>query len=124
MKLAVEALFEEVVFAPKSETPVKIHDFNAVGGIALTLTNMTPRGSCVGTVCNADLDFTIRVRIYHPGHDKFEKEITRGGFKGGHGLWSQCFMMTRRLSEAQDLAIQNLQKELVKIVAEADELFR
>jgi hypothetical protein len=44
MKLAVEALFEEVVFAPKSETPVKIHDFNAVGRIALTLTNITSRG--------------------------------------------------------------------------------
>ena len=44
MKLAVETLFEEVVFAPKSRTPVEIHDFNAVGGIAMTLTNMTPRG--------------------------------------------------------------------------------
>ena len=44
MKLAVETLFEEVVFAPKSRTPVKIRDFNAVGGNAITLTNMTPRG--------------------------------------------------------------------------------
>jgi len=63
------------------------------------------------------LDFTIRVWIYRSGHEKFEKEITRGGFKGGHGLWSQCFMMTKLLSEAQDLAIQNRQKELGKIVA-------
>jgi len=44
MKLAVETLFEEVVFAPKSRTPIKIRDFNAVGGIAMALTNMTPRG--------------------------------------------------------------------------------
>ena len=117
MKFAVETLLEEVVFAPKSRAPVKVHDFNSVGVIAMTVTNMTPRGSCVGTVCNADLNFTIRIRIYRSGHEKFEKGITRGGFKGGHGLWSQFFMMTRLLSEAQDLAIQNRQKELVKIVA-------
>ena len=44
MKLAVETLFEEVVFAPKSRTPVKIRDFNAVGRNAMPLTNMTPWG--------------------------------------------------------------------------------
>ena len=42
MKSAVEAVFEDVVFVPKSDAPINIQDFNPDGGISVTLTQAKP----------------------------------------------------------------------------------
>ena len=44
MKSVVEAVFEDVLFVPKSDAPINIQDFNPDGGISVTvtLTQATP----------------------------------------------------------------------------------
>ena len=42
MKSAVEAVFKDVLFVPKSDAPINIQDFNPDGGISVTLTQAKP----------------------------------------------------------------------------------
>lgn len=124
MRAAIESLFEDVEFVAKSGEKISLPKYGAIGGISISLKRAKPAGRCVGSRCNADMDFTIRLQIIRPGYERIEKELTRGGFKSGDAYLSPCLTMTGLLRGAQALGIKHLQEELISEISKEKSLYR
>ena len=123
MKLAVEAVFEDVVFVPKSDAPINIQDFNADGGISVTLTQAKPYAFCSGRTCNARMDFTVKTVVSRPNQPKVEIETSRGESESDTSWLDHCLMVPGLMQEVQKRAIEGIQSELVEMLSEKSSLF-
>ena len=127
MKSVVEAVFEDVVFMPKSDAPINIQDFNADGGISVTvtvtLTQAKPNALCSGRACNARMNSSVKTVVPRPNQPRVEVETSRGEFKSDTSWLDHCLRVTCLLQEVQKRAIEGIQSKLVDKLSEKSSLF-
>ena len=125
MKSVVEAVFEDVVFMPKSDAPIIIQDFNADDGISVkvTLTQAKPNALCSGHACNARMNFSVKTVVPRPNQPRVEVETSRGEFKSDTSWLDHCLRVTCLLQEVQKRAIEGIQSKLVDKLSEKSSLF-
>ena len=82
MKSVVEAVFEDVLFVPKSDAPINIQDFNPDGGISVTvtLTQATPKPSSPDALATRAGLYGQTI-VSRPNQPRVEIETSRGEFE-------------------------------------------